>query len=91
MKKTLLALGCAAAMFGTSCIGPNNLFNSAINWTGKATDTKFVNELIFLGLNIIPVYPIFLWGDYVIFNSIEWWGGDNIITAPEPFQNQGDL
>ena len=85
MKKTLLALGCAAAMFGTSCIGPNNLFNSAINWTGKATDTKFVNELIFLGLYIIPVIPICLWIDLLIFNSIEFWGGDNPISDPGEF------
>jgi len=90
MKKTLLALACGLSLFGTSCLGPNNLYNGLSSWNGKVTEGKVWNELIFIGLNFIPVYPICLWVDYVIFNSIEWWGGENPISPPEGFDKQGD-
>ena len=90
MKKFLLALACASTLFGTSCLGPNNLFNGLNNWNGRVTEGKAWNELIFIGLNIIPVYWVALLGDRLIFNSIEWWGGENPISAPEPFETQGE-
>ena len=48
-----------------------------------------VNELAFLGLNIVPVYPLCLFGDYIVFNSIEFWSGDNVISEPKEFKSQG--
>ena len=48
-----------------------------------ATDNKFVNNAIFWGLNIIPVYPLFYAGDVIIFNLIEFWSGDNPIGMNE--------
>lgn len=33
---------------------------------------------------ILPVYPLCLAGDIVIFNSIEFWGGNNPINEPDP-------
>ncbi len=38
-------------------------------------------ELVFLGLIIIPAYGLFSFGDAIIFNSIEFWGGSNPIRA----------
>ena len=72
----------------TSCIGPNNAFNSVATWNSKLSDSKFVNELAFLGLNIIPVYPLCLFGDYLVFNSVEFWTGNNWISKPEAFKPQ---
>ena len=72
----------------TSCIGPNNAFNSVATWNSKLSDSKFVNELAFLGLNIIPVYPLCLVGDYLIFNSVEFWSGKNWIDKPEAYKPQ---
>jgi hypothetical protein len=34
---------------------------------------------------IIPVYGIALLGDYVIFNTMDYWSGDNMINDPGPF------
>lgn len=88
MKKTITAL-CAAALLSTSCLGPYNAFNSVSSWNSKATDNKFLNELIYIGLYIVPVYQLAAFGDAVIFNSIEFWGGENPIGKPAEHKNQG--
>ncbi|MBX3462969.1 MAG: DUF3332 family protein [Planctomycetes bacterium] len=87
-KKAAAALTLGLCLTATSCIGPNNAYNSLSIWNSKLSDSKYVNELVFLGLNIIPVYGLFLFGDYLIFNSVEFWTGDNWISKPEPFKPQ---
>ena len=42
-------------------------------WNAKATDSRWANEAIFVGMWIIPVYGICYLGDVVIFNSIKFW------------------
>lgn len=79
----------AACLTSTSCIGPNNAYNSVASWNSELTENKYVNELAFLGLHIVPVYPLCLFGDYIVFNSIEFWAGDNVISAPGDFKSQG--
>jgi hypothetical protein len=81
-------LALAACLTTTSCIGPNNAFNSLSSWNSKLSDSKWVNELVFFGLNIIPVYGVFLVGDCVVFNSVEFWTGNNWIAKPEPYKPQ---
>jgi len=89
MKKVTLALILALGL-GVSCVGPYNAFNGVSSWNSRATESKWLNELIHIGLWIIPVYPLAVVGDYLIFNSIEFWGGENPIGAPEPFQPQAE-
>ena len=91
MKKFLLASALALGLLGTSCIGPNNAFNGLGSWNGRATESKWWNEVIWVALWIVPVYPLALTGDLVIFNSIEFWGGENPFSEPEPFQNQDEV
>lgn len=81
MKKSLLAASLALTVLGTSCLGPNNAFNNLNRWNHKVTDNKWANEGIFIVLNIIPVYGLWYWGDILIFNSIEFWGGENPIKS----------
>jgi Domain of unknown function (DUF3332) len=83
MKKTFLAAALALTMLSTSCLGPNNAFNGLHEWNKKVTDNKWGNEGIFLVLTILPVYGLFYFGDIVIFNSIEFWGGKNPIDSPK--------
>ena len=89
MKKLLLASVLALGLL-TSCIGPNNAFNGLSSWNGRATESKWWNELIWVALWVVPVYPLAMAGDVVIFNSIEFWGGENPFSEPEPFTPQGD-
>jgi hypothetical protein len=85
MKRTLLTLAIVAPLLGPSCLGPNNLFNSLRNWNAELSDQDWINEIVFLVLNIIPVYGVALLGDYIIFNTVDYWGDDNPIDDPGPF------
>jgi hypothetical protein len=40
---------------------------------------------VYLGFWIIPVYPIALIGDGLIFNPIRYWSGEATINDPGPF------
>ena len=46
----------------------------------RSQENKWVDELIFLAVAIIPVYGFGMMFDAVIFNSIEFWTGKNPIT-----------
>jgi hypothetical protein len=89
-KKILAPLLLALALGTPACVGPNNAFNSVASWNSRATESRFVNELIFLGLWIFPVYEVALLGDVVVFNSIEFWGSSNPVETPREFEYQGE-
>ena len=78
IKSMILAM--AGAIVMSSCIGSFALWNNVKDWNTSATNSKFVNEVIFLALNIVPVYGICYLGDVLIFNSVEFWTGDNPIA-----------
>lgn len=84
MKK-LLAGALLACFMSTSCLGPDPAFNGVRNWNAKVTSHDWVNECIFLGLTIIPVYSLCLFGDILIFNTIGYWSGDYPFGEPAPF------
>ncbi|MCB9916034.1 MAG: DUF3332 family protein [Planctomycetes bacterium] len=84
MKKVLLASLLALGVSTTSCLGPDNTYHSIKNWNAELSEQDWVNEIVFLGLNIIPVYGIAQFLDILIFNTIGYWG-DNPISDPGPF------
>ena len=88
MKKTFCATTLVSCLTATSCVGPNNAFNGLSSWNSRVTESKWGNELIYLGMWIIPVYEIALLCDGLVFNSIEFWGGKNPIDAPAAFSPQ---
>ena len=55
------------------------------------SNQKFVNELVFLGLCILPAYELCTLGDALIFNSIEFWGGQNPITMKAGDVEEGQV
>ena len=40
-----------------------------------------MNELVFVCMHIVPVYPIAIFADAVVLNSIEFWTGENPMAA----------
>lgn len=82
MKKSvkLFAVLLSATILCSSCIGSFGLTNKVKDWNEGLGD-KFVNELVFLGLHIVPIYPIAIFVDAVVLNSIEFWSGENPVTA----------
>jgi hypothetical protein len=85
MKKHALALVLALALPCSGCLGPDNAHNSIRNWNANATEHDWLNEVIFIGLTVVPVYGLAYLGDILIFNTIDYWSGDNPIEDPGPF------
>lgn len=73
----------ASGIVMSGCYGPFRLTSKLHNWNGQVSQKKIVNELVFLGMCIIPAYEICVLGDALIFNSIEWWGGRNPISMKD--------
>jgi hypothetical protein len=69
----------ASSMLFSSCFGSFSLTKKVYTFN-KGVGDKFVNELVFLALNIIPVYDIAVFADAVVFNTIEFWTGSNPIA-----------
>ncbi len=82
MKKSVkvLAVLFSAAILCSSCIGSFGLTRKVYNWNNSLGD-KWINELAFVALNIIPVYPIATFADVIVLNSIEFWTGSNPMAA----------
>ena len=80
MRKTFLALGLAATLFLSSCIGSFALYNKVLDWN-QSLGSKFVNEVVFLALSIVPVYEVSLFVDGVVLNTIEFWTGSNPVAS----------
>lgn len=88
MKRTMtkvvaIALLIATVPAFTGCYGPYRLTTKLHGWNGEISNQKFVNELAFLGLAIVQAYSVCLLADGLIFNSIEFWGGNNPIAMNE--------
>lgn len=64
----------------SSCIGSFRLWNGIKDWNQNVSN-KFVNELVFLAFNIIPVYGVAYLADALVVNSIEFWSGENPISS----------
>ena len=65
-----------AGILSASCIGKFQLTNNLLAWN-KTVSNKFVNELVFIALCIVPVYEISALADILVLNSIEFWSGSN--------------
>ena len=80
MKKTFTKSVIAVtvgALTLSSCIGSFGLTNSVLSWNKRATDNKFVNELIFILIS--PAYAVCSVADLFVLNSIEFWTGEKVI------------
>jgi len=85
MKKAFLAGALAAGMLCSGCLGSSNAYNSLNNWSARATSMQWLNEVIYLGMWVIPVFPLALTGDVLLFNTVEFWGGENWVSDPGPY------
>ena len=83
-KLTLVAVVLSGSLLFSSCGGSFGLFNRLSSWN-QSVGNKFVNELVFLAFNIVPVYGVAYLADALVINSIEFWSGSN------PMANVGDV
>lgn len=75
---TVVAL--SASMMMQSCIGSFALYNKVKDWN-EHVGNKFVNEIVFVAMWILPVYELSFAADLFILNSIEFWSGENPALA----------
>ena len=76
LTKPVIAVLLGAMTF-SSCIGSFGLTNSVLDWNKRATDNKFVNEIIFVLIS--PAYAVCSFADLLVLNSIEFWTGNKVI------------
>jgi hypothetical protein len=65
----------ACSVFASSCVGSFAMFNKLASWNKNATNTKFLNEIIFLVIS--PAYAFCFAADALVLNTIEFWSGSN--------------
>lgn len=84
MKKFKIAVSAlciaGASLMFSSCIGSFSLTNKVMAWN-RNIGNKFVNELVFFAFWILPVYEVTALADVLVINSIEFWSGENPMTA----------
>ena len=77
-----LAIGLVAAgLLVSGCFGPFNLTRRLYQWNAQSAD-KWEREFFFLLLAFAPVYSLTIAGDAIVFNSMEFWTGNNPVDPP---------
>ena len=85
ISSLLLASVLFTGLIQTSCMGKFALLKKLYSWNEKATGNKFLDNLLFWILNIVPVYGFVVFVDAFILNLIEFWTGANPVAM-----NEGD-
>ncbi|MFV0594236.1 DUF3332 family protein [Shewanella sp.] len=91
MKKMIVkvCLLSFATSFLSGCVGSNAVTGYVMQFNLKAVDNRYARG----GLNILmaPVYGISIAADYIIFNSLEFWTGNNPLNGkPHIFDTHTD-
>lgn len=74
------ALLLAGSFLASSCIGSFSLFNKYEKWQCNMTKSKFVNAIV--GFILQPICgSVCLFVDAIVLNTIEFWSGNNPVTA----------
>lgn len=77
----VLAAALILSLSQSACFGSFRLTQAVWKFNKNASHEKFVQELVFLALVIIPVYGLATLADAIIINSIEFWTGKNPVNA----------
>ena len=83
-----LLIGVFLPVSSIGCFGKFELTRKVYNWNTSIDQDKWVRWFAFLLLMLIP-YPLAITIDTLIGNSVEFWTGENPITAGEPRVIQG--
>ena len=78
--KVMTALIATSLMCSSCMVGSLSLFNKYRDWQTHMTSSKFVNAIVAYVLGAI-CYPITLFVDSLVLNTIEFWSGSNPVHA----------
>jgi hypothetical protein len=70
----------------TACYGPFNLTKNVYHWNSNVkgsgeVNSKWMREIVFFGMFVLPVYEFSALLDAFIFNSIHFWTGDSPVKS----------
>jgi hypothetical protein len=65
----------------TACFGGFNLTRKVYKFNKDVSGDKWIRWLVFLVLVIVPIYGLSQLLDALLFNSIEFWTGNNPVTV----------
>lgn len=73
-------------VMSTACYGPFNLTKNVYHWNSnikgnEQINDKWMRELVFFGMIIVPAYQFSALLDMFIFNSMHFWTGDSPVKA----------
>jgi hypothetical protein len=79
MKKHAATLVVAAALAASqpACYGSYGATKALNRWNGTL-GSPVVNSVVHFGLWVIPVYPLAIVGDWLIFNNVEFITGNPV-------------
>ena len=80
-----MQLVCCLVLVGglSGCFAGFHLTQKVYQFNDDVSENKWVDEVVFLGLNIVPVYGLATFADAIVFNSIEFWTGKNVISLDD--------
>ncbi len=71
----------------SGCTGSFNITKKVYDLHRQQED-KWIDELIFLGCVILPVYGIAVFADAIVVNTIEFWTGENPVILSKANTNR---
>jgi len=85
MRTRRMIAACVLAGFlplaTTGCFGGFELTKKVYRYNKQVSGDKWIREVMFLVLVIVPIYELANLADTLIFNSIEFWTGHNPVLA----------
>lgn len=88
-RAAILSLVAVGLVTTTGCIGSFQLTRKLYTFNKNVSPDKWVQELVFLGLNVVPVYWLAAAGDALFANSVEFWTGTNPVVSARTVRPDG--
>lgn len=84
MRRSLAAIALASLLVTqSSCFGSFGLTVAGWKFNRDVSSSKWVQELVYLGMLIIPVYEVFFVVDFLVLNTFEFWTGEKAIRTAD--------
>jgi hypothetical protein len=88
-RRAVFAVAAMGLVASTGCIGSFQLTRKVYSWNKSVSSDKFVQEVVFLALNIVPVYSVATLADAVFANTVEFWTGENPVASARTLRPDG--
>lgn len=86
----VMLVAMAPFVFG-GCYGSFPLTKKIYAYNGNISDDQTIQSVTFWAFVILPVYEIAMIGDAVIFNLVEFWTGDQLLSVGPTTDSNGSV